>query len=160
MSKNEMQKPVIPYFMNTPYYSAYDLSCRHRGIGGIGSMPYGGRGYYGHYGCYGQYGLPYNQGVRRDAYKTLEMQGNRRTHYNEFLKRWETQLSDVRTVTVERDNKTKKLKKYVHTPYVMSEQYITKLEWTFIKWRVLGILSALILITVITVFVLNMLDVI
>lgn len=152
-----MQKPVVPYFMNTPYYSAYDLSCRHRGIGGnIGTIPYGGRcGYYGQYG-----GLPYNHSTRNDAYKTLGMYGNRNTRYNEFLRRWETQLSDVRTVTVERDDKSKKLKKYVHTPYVMSEQYITKLEWTFIKWRVLGIAATLVIVAAIIVFVLYMLNVI
>lgn len=156
MKKVNIKKPVVPYAMGSPY-NGYDNSARRGYISGVNNISDRGYPYRG--GYYGQY-TPLNKESRRDACRTFDMYGRRTIRYNEFLKRWETQLSDVRMVTVERDEKTNRVEKYVHTPYIMSEQYFTEFEYSFLKWRALGLASIIIAVIVIAGIILSQLNVI
>ena len=133
MRRNDeyMPDPVVPYMMNRQY------------------------GYYGRGSVVNHVANPLSAGYgylnresRQDAARTLQMYGNRTKYYNEFLRRWETQLTDMRTVTVER--KDGRLYKYVHTPVIMTERYYTEMEHRFKIAKILS-LSVLLIALVISV---------
>lgn len=150
-------RPAIPYMMDTPYYSAYDLSYKRRGLGNIQAMPYTGENLQYTQGTQRQTNQSqYNKETQDDITKINYMHGHRSFGYNHSAKSWGTQLTDVTTATIER-RKDGKIKKYVHTPYVLSEEYISKAE--HIR-RVVAIVCSLLLVAGVAVFLLSYFNII
>lgn len=147
--------PVVPYMMNTPYMGAMGYSMMRRGgyMHGVSNMMQGGyRGFPGMYGgMYGGYpymgfwgNIPLNKETQTDASKSLDIYGNRNKRYVGYLRRWETELTDFRTATVDRNTG----EKFVHTPVIFTEKYHTDFEMMLYKWmvRTIAVLSVLLVI--------------
>jgi len=160
--------PVVPYMMNTPYMGAMGYSMRRGGYmhgvnnmmggggyrggfpgmyGGMGGGMYGGMGggMYGGYPYMGYGNIPLNKETQTDASKSLDIYGNRNKRYVGYLRRWETELTDFRTATVDRNTG----EKFVHTPVIFTEKYHTDFEMLLYKWMVRTIAVLAILLVVV-----------